>query len=233
MSGRADYEERKQMRKEKYQDKIIKAQAESNEYNKNYQKLRDAIPLGQPILTDHYSANATRNAYKRMNTQFDKSVEADKKVEYYEDKINAIDNNNSIYSDDPRAIEKLQNKLERLEEQRKQIKAREHETYELTNIGAEIRRVKQRIENIKELEQLKFEDIEFKGGKVIHNREQNRIQFIFESIPNEDIRTELKHRGFKWARTQGAWQRLFNKNGIYEANRVLEKLDKEAINNDI
>ena len=35
--------------------------------------------------------------------------------------------------------------LERLDEQRKQIKAREYYTYELTSIGAKIRRTKDRI----------------------------------------------------------------------------------------
>lgn len=37
-----------------------------------------------------------------------------------------------------------------------------------------------------------FPDIEFKGGKAIHNKEINRIQIIFDDIPNENIRSELK-----------------------------------------
>lgn len=233
MSGRVDFEERKQRKKEIYEERITKAEQQSKEHYKNYQIMANAIPLGQPILVDHYSATATRNGYKKMNTQFDKSVRADEKADYYRDKLDSLDNNNAISSDDPHAIEKLESKLQSLEEQRKKIKAREHQTYELTNIGAEIRRIKERIENIKELDQLNFEDITFNGGKIVHNKEQNRIQIIFDSIPDEDTRNFLKHNGFKWSRFQKAWQRLFNKNGIYAANKFLKYCVKETSNNEI
>ena len=69
-----------------------------------------------------------------MHNQFDKSVEEDNKVEYYENKIDNIENNNSISLDDPKAKEKLQDKLKKLEYEREIIKSRPHETWELQNI---------------------------------------------------------------------------------------------------
>ena len=44
-----------------------------------------------------------------------------------------------------------------------------------------------------------FEDIKFDNCRVIHNKEINRIQFLFNEIPNENIRRELKSNGFHWS----------------------------------
>lgn len=224
MAGRADYEERKEKRIEKYQKRIEKAKEESNTHYENYKKMTDVIPLGQPILTDHYSAKSTRNGYKKMNTQFEKSIKADEKAKYYEEKITTIEENKAISSDDPKAIEKLEQKLQELEEYKIQVKKREHAPYELQNLNQEIRRIKKRIDEIKELEELDFKDIIFEGGKVTHNKNINRIQILFENKPNEDIRDILKSHSFKWARSQGAWQRQFNKNGIYAVKRFLKEI---------
>ena len=226
MAGRKDYEERKERKKERYQELAKKAREDSNQHYEQYQKMSNAIPLGQPILTDHYSANATRRGYEKMHNQFDKSVEADNKAEYYENKVDTIESNKSISLDDPRAIEKLQDKLDRLEHERENIKARPHSTWELQNIGAEIRRIKKRIEQIKDLEELDFKDIVFTGGKAILNKEVNRIQILFDDKPSEEVRNILKHRGFKWSRYEKAWQRLYNKNTIYATNRAIEEIQK-------
>ena len=161
-----------------------------------------------------------------MHSQFEKSVQADKKAEYYESKIDAIESNKNISSDDPQAIEKLQDKLEKLEYERTTIKARPHKTWELQNIGAEIRRIKERIKQIHELEELDFKDIEFTGGKAIHNKEINRIQILFDDIPSEEVRNILKNYGFKWSRYEKAWQRLYNKNCLYATNRAIEEIRK-------
>ncbi len=225
MAGREDYEERKQRKIEKYQELAEKAKGQSDAHYEQYRRMADIIPLGQPILVDHYSANRTRNGYKRMNTQFEKSMEKIEKAKYYEQKVNVLEKNKAISSDDPKAIEKLESKLQELEEYKKRVKAREHAPYELSNLNQEMRRIRQRIKELKELEELEFEEIIFDGGKVIHNKEINRIQFIFDDKPDEKIREILKHYGFKWARTEGAWQRLFNKNGIYTTRYILDKME--------
>lgn len=68
----------------------------------------------------------------------------------------------------------------------------------------------------------------FIGGKIIHNSNINRIQILFDSIPDEDMRKELKHCGFHWSRSQGAWQREFNEQTIRVTNMLMKNvLDKE------
>ena len=45
-----------------------------------------------------------------------------------------------------------------------------------------------------------------------------------------DVRAVLKKHGFKWAPSQGAWQRMLNPAGKYALNRVKEEL--EVMQND-
>lgn len=77
---------------------------------------------------------------------------------------------------------------------------------------------------MEKLEQIEFNDIEFAGGKVVRNKEINRIQFLFDSKPSEEIRSVLKSNGFHWSRQEGAWQRLFNENAIRVTNRIVENV---------
>lgn len=128
---------------------------------------------GQPIIVGHHSERKARRLHEQANQDIRKSIELSKKSDYYEARARHVENSNVIYNDDPNAIQKLKEKLERLENTKASIKARDHETWELTNIGANIRETKLRIKRLEEQEQLVFPDIEFKGGKAIHNKEIN------------------------------------------------------------
>lgn len=224
MGGRSDYQERKNRRIERYKELSIKAKEKSKYYqNSNASRILQMTP-GQPILIGHHSEKRHRNLIKRANNDMRKSIEFDDKSNYYKDKIRAVEDNNAIYNDDPDAINKLKEKLERLEHERENIKKREHQTWELTNIGANIRETKKRIERLEKLENFEFPDINFINGKAIHNKEINRIQLIFEEIPNPDIRKELKHYGFRWSNQEKAWQREFNYNGIRATKKVIQNV---------
>ena len=154
-----------------------------------------------------------------------KSIEEDKKQKYYEEKAKDMNNSSVIYNDDPNALTKLKEKLEYLEKQRALIKAdEEHQPWQLQNVGARIRETKRRIARLKNLEKIEFEDKEFVGGKVIHNKEINRIQFLFDEKPNEEVRNNLKHNGFHWSRNEGAWQREFNERTIKVTNNLVKEM---------
>ena len=233
MAGRSDYQERKQRRIENYQAKSAKHELEAKDREKKANKILRAID-GQPLLIGHYSEKKHRADLKRMDHNFRKAYELQEKSSYYEYKAKAAQKNSSISSDDPEAIQKLENELERLEKTRELTKKTEHTTYELNYISADIRRVKARIKELKELEQIKFKEIILKNGTIIHNKEKNRIQILFNDIPDEEIRAKLKHNGFKWARNDKAWQRLFNTNAIRVVKRmikdnVLEVADNEKV----
>ncbi len=163
----------------------------------------------------------------------------------------------AISSDDPRAVEKLQEKLERCQKNQERMKSynayyRRHgtmvgypgmpddvarseddsirsrrygeklpyQTFDITNNGAEIRRIKKRIEQLTRDKEVGFVGWKFAGGEAVVNNECNRLQLIFDDKPNEQQRMELKRNGFLWSPSQGAWQRLLNIGAICAAARL-------------
>ena len=229
MGGRADYEETKEVRKLRYEELSKKAEERSKQYsNSNANRILMMTP-GQPIIIGHHSEKKARRLHEKAWQDIGKSIEEDKKSKYYKDKVESIENSKVIYNDDPNATQKLKDKLEYLERTREIIKAdEEHTSWQLQNIGARIRETKRRIARLEKLEEVEFADKEFNGGKAVHNKEINRIQLIFDDIPDEQTRTALKSKGFHWSRREGAWQREFTENAIRSTNILLrDVLNKE------
>lgn len=92
--------------------------------------------------------------------------------------------------------------------------------YELQNNNANIRRIRGRIAELKKRTENTPEGWEFDGGRVVVNTAENRLQIIFDGKPDADIRTELKGEGFRWAPSQGAWQRQLTDNAMRAARRL-------------
>lgn len=92
--------------------------------------------------------------------------------------------------------------------------------YLLQNNNANIRRIRGRIEELKKRTENTPEGWEFDGGRVVVNTTENRLQIIFDGKPDADIRTELKGEGFRWAPSQGAWQRQLTDNAMRAARRL-------------
>lgn len=165
--------------------------------------------------------------------------------------------NNIISSDDPQAIEKLTEKLQKCEKEQDFMKkanayykkngttkgcdgisdeltakldARVQESYSwakqpfpsyrITNNGAEIRRIKKRIENIEANKGTEFVGWKFNGGEAVINEDKNRLQLLFDEKPSDEQRATLKVNGFRWAPSDKAWQRQLNQNAFYAANRI-------------
>lgn len=91
-------------------------------------------------------------------------------------------------------------------------------SYLLTNNNANMRRVRQRIEELSNRSE--FAGWTFPGGEAKINEAENRLQLLFDEKPDADQRQELKQAGFKWAPSQGAWQRQLNENAIRAAARL-------------
>lgn len=92
--------------------------------------------------------------------------------------------------------------------------------YLLQNNNANIRRIRGRIEELKKRTENTPEGWEFDGGRVVVNTTDNRLQIIFDGKPDADIRTELKGEGFRWAPSQGTWQRQLTDNAMRAARRL-------------
>lgn len=158
-----------------------------------------------------------------------------------------------ISSSDPDAIEKLTAKLERLQAEHaehlksnregaalvKAGKARYQYTtfgdvytddgkiirrYFTDNESAEIRRIKDRIEQLKKQNGAPAKEASGEGWTLFEDTEVGRICFKFDGKPDADIISTLKSNGFKWSPRFTRWQRQNTDNGRRAADRVKEAL---------
>jgi len=212
------YEEKQAARAERYRELADKAKKQSNAAYERSNNLADAIPFGQPILVGHHSESRHRRDIDKIHNSMRKSIELSEKAEYYKNKVKSIENNNSISSDDPEAIVKLKEKLEKLEAKRTTYKehnkkARKEGTeslpsWALSNISQNIRSVKKRIEYLERQKGVENSEEEVNGVTIKVNTEDNRVQLFFPGIPSVETRSKLKSNGFRWSRYNGCWQRM-------------------------
>lgn len=93
--------------------------------------------------------------------------------------------------------------------------------YMLSNNNANIHRIRERIAALKkQKEKGDAGGWEFDGGRVEVNTTENRLQIFFDEKPDADLRAELKGEGFRWAPSQGAWQRQLTDNAFRAARRI-------------
>jgi hypothetical protein len=155
----------------------------------------------------------------------------------------------AIRSDDENAIDKLKQKLAKLQKAQEQMKAcnkivkdkkdnkierlaeilgtkeRAEELMQpdfcgqigfascyLTNNNAAIKTAQSRINEIEKMDKVEEKEEEINGVKVIQNKEEMRLQLIFDGKPAQEMINLLKSKGFKWSPRFGAWQRLLNEN---------------------
>lgn len=227
MSGRADYEERRQARIDRLNGAARKATEESDrQYKRSHDLVKD-IPFGQPNIEGRPALPRLRE--KSWNA-LGKAVEADEKAAYYAGRAEAAENNSTISSDDPEAIEKLKSKLADLEAERERVKASNKAAraagkepapwYTLPYLGKDIKRIKDRIAHLERVDQMPAETIEFDGGEIISDADTNRIMVRHDEKPDSTVIQALKSNGFHWARSERAWVRLRNPNALYAAKAI-------------
>jgi hypothetical protein len=269
LNNRRDrFESRKERRLDNAHRQGLKNRKLSKSFYDRSTTMARCIPMGQPILVGHHSEQRDRRFRRRLWDLMGKSVAANDKAKYYEEKAEAIESNRAIFSDDPDAIEKLKEKIAAavdrqdfmkagnkivkskkltIEQKIEQLKAAGHSAlilqpdfcgrvgyadYELTNNNANIRRMKQRLEQLEKAltNAVEIGDTEEEYPDldliVRHVRTINRIQLIFSGKPSVQIRNLLKSHGFRWAPSEGAWQRHLNGFGCRQTIDAIEKISK-------
>lgn len=116
----------------------------------------------------------------------------------------------AIRGDDPAALDKLKVKLA------SGVKYAERKRLETRISNMEVRQSRGRVERQSD------------GFLVIEDPDLDRIQLVFAERPDEATRAVLKRRGFRWAPSQGAWQRHLNMNGRNAASYVASDLARSA-----
>lgn len=185
MSTENEYKTRQEAKREYFLKQAEKNRRESEERAATAHRMQSFIPLGQPILVDHYSARRHRKDLDRIGSNIHKAIEAEKKAEYYERKAANVGNEWTT-----------EDEIQRLEE----ILA--------SNCGAaKKQRTRKRLEVLRAFQE-RGEGQEMwssDGWKVREDLTEDRVLFTFDFIPAPETRTLLKRNGFKWSPTRKAW----------------------------
>ena len=261
------YEYKQQQRKERLEARATSLQRQGESAVDRARRMSSVIPFGQPILVGHHSEKGDRNYRNRIHNTFGKGFALQAEAQRVAQRAAAV-GSGGISSDDPDAIDKLREKLAKMEAEQVQMKAinaaHKHflknsaslETaeftdpvkasirsykpayswepnpfapYQLTNLSANIRRVKARIDELATAPSREDATHQRKGFEIVHNTEDNRIQIIFPGKPSAEVRDLLKANGFRWAPSASAWQRQLNNAGIYAATSCADAIEKLGV----
>jgi hypothetical protein len=165
------YRERRLRRAERLREWSQGNQAKSEARDEAADQIASHIPLGQPILVGHHSERRHRKDLARIDSNWEAARELSAKADAQARAADEIEAQaeNAIYDDDPDAIERLSEKIVRLEAERSAMKdanakyRREHAaelkamspydrhqavpypSYSLQNIGGNISRCRERL----------------------------------------------------------------------------------------
>lgn len=234
--GRSDFEERREARVERL-DK--RAAAKAAESASRIERVRSTASImnGTPVLIGHHSEKRHRRDLDRMDTDMRKSIEADKEAKRLASAAAAAASNTAISSDDPDALSKLRAKLEAMESQREDYKAYNKKarkegrdrlpSYVLSNLGANIRRVKQRLEELERRAGCEAREEQIGDVELRENPETNRVELDLGRRATKEECRSLKSHGFKWSRTNEVWQRLANESAWHCGKRLAHMISGE------
>ena len=76
-------------------------------------------------------------------------------------------------------------------------------------------------EKLKAVQNRENKEVPFEGGTLVWNYGEDRLQILFDRIPEDSRRKELKSSGFHWSPRNKAWQRQLTSNALSAAKRVL------------
>ncbi len=92
--------------------------------------------------------------------------------------------------------------------------------YSITNAGANIRRIRQRIEAVSAAKARPDASADGEHAKLEDCPADNRVRLFFPGKPAADVRDRLKSGGFRWTPTLGCWQAYRNHGTIATARAV-------------
>ena len=101
--------------------------------------------------------------------------------------------------------------------------------YQLTNNGANIRRMQQRLKGLANESGRASVTLPFAGGRVEDSAEDARVRIYHDVKPSPETIGKLKTHGFHWTPSLGCWQRLRNDSARSAATRITGVSWPEAV----
>lgn len=77
-------------------------------------------------------------------------------------------------------------------------------------------------ERLKTIQEQANKEVTFEGGTLVWNYREDRLQILFDKIPEDSMRRKLKSSGFRWSPKNKAWQRQLTSNALGAAKRLLD-----------
>lgn len=118
-----NYEQKRERRIARLNRLAVLYKQQSEQAHASARRDAEMIPFGQPILVGHHSEKRDRNFRARITRRFEKSFELSEKAEYYARRARSAESNRTIFSDDPEAVFKLEEKLVGLQKNQEIMKA--------------------------------------------------------------------------------------------------------------
>lgn len=107
-------------------------------------------------------------------------------------------------------------------------KWRPFDAYTFQNTGAELRRIRNRISELKRREEAQERPVRTIGSiEIRDNLDFGKVELHFPGKPSDEIRTNLKRWGFRWVRTVGCWSRSINQDTETRLKWLAELLGEE------
>lgn len=222
-----DYAARVEEKRERLNGRAVKAIRASDARYQRSMAITSAWYPGQPILVGHHSEGRHRRDLARSDASMRQSVELSRKAERLGERAEAV-GTGGIASDNPEALAMLRAKLDKREARQQRMKDANKATpgtfpaWELRNNNAEIRRLRQRIEQIEQLHQAA--PIERAGDGWQMREEDGRILIEFNGKPAAELRQMCKCAGFVWAPSRCAWVRKISPVAVAAAERLARDL---------
>lgn len=206
--------ERAEAREERKQEKIDRLRERAEQHidqgyerfargRKVFREDEGGIPFGQPNIEGRLTGiiKKAENDMRRGSAEVDYGRSL-------QDRADKMEANTNIRSDDPLAIQKLQQEVENSVGTRRAYYQKQLDRALKTQERAESGGLK----------------AETKLYKMNEDFEDGRIRFKFDGKPRQEIIDIMKSRGFRWSPSNKAWQRQNTPNGVWSAKKVMEEL---------
>ena len=209
-----EQKERAEAREERKQEKIDRLRERADKHidqgyerfakgRKVFREDEGGIPFGQPNIDGRLTGiiKKAENDMRRGSAEVDYGRSL-------QDRADKMEANTNIRSDDPLAIQKLQQEVENSVGTRRAYYQKQLDRALKTQERAESGGLK----------------ADTKLYKLDEDFDDGRIRFKFNGVPSPEVREVLKSRGFRWSPSNKAWQRQNTPNGVWSAKKVIEEL---------